>query len=108
MRVPDRVVADIAGTMKSGSTCHPLLAKLRETDKRKHFWVCFCLQLVFLPWLPLLESVGLALLIGTLKECWDQRYGSGFCWYDMLANILGIVAGVIAYVLLCSVWAGLT
>ena len=93
--------------MKGKATCQPLLEKLRETDKRKHFWVCFCLQFVFLPWLSLWGSMGLALFIGTLKECWDQRYGSGFCWYDMLANILGIGAGVIAYILLHTAWLGL-
>ena len=91
--------------MKGEGSYKTLLVKLKESDKLKHFWVCFFLQIAFLPWLSVLASIGLALLIGILKECWDQRYGSGFCWYDMLANILGIAAGVIIYVLVSgSVW----
>lgn len=77
-----------------------LAGKLREHDKRQHFWVCFLLQALFLPWLSILLSVLLALLIGTGKECWDQLYGSGFCWYDMLANVLGIIVGVTVFMAL--------
>ena len=87
---------------------HSLVLKLGEEDKRKHFWVCFCLQFLFLPWLSLLQSISLALLIGVLKECWDQYYGSGFCWYDMLANTLGIVAGVLAFLILRGAWFALS
>lgn len=94
--------------MKGEGSYKLLLLKLGEPDKLKHFWVCFFLQIVFLPLLSVSASIGLTLLIGTLKECWDQRYGSGFCWYDMLANILGIAAGVIIYVLLLGVGFGLT
>ena len=81
-----------------------LVLKLGEEDKRKHFWVCFCLQFLFLPWLSVGLSIILTLLIGTLKECWDQRYGSGFCWYDMLANTLGIAVGLIAFMALQTLW----
>lgn len=94
--------------MKGEGSYKALLVKLGETDKLKHFGVCFVLQLVFLPWLSVLASIGLALLIGTLKECWDQRYGSGFCWYDMLANVLGIGAGVAVYMLARSLGFGFT
>ena len=93
--------------MKAEGSHSSLLVKLGELDKLKHFWVCFFLQIVFLPWLSVWASIGLALLIGLLKECWDQRYGSGFCWYDMLANVIGIAAGVIAYLLLHYAWLGL-
>lgn len=72
--------------------------KLRESDKIKHFWVCFSLQCFFLLWLPMLFSVCVTLLIGILKECWDQYYGSGFCWYDMAANILGVCASAILFI----------
>lgn len=46
----------------------------------------------------LLWSVPLAFAavfsIGLAKECWDFRYGSGFCLYDMAGNLIGIVAGL--------------
>jgi len=81
-----------------------LVLKLGEEDKRKHFWVCFFLQFLFLPGLSAGLSIILILLIGTLKECWDQRYGSGFCWYDMLANTLGMTVGLIAFMALQTLW----
>ena len=74
-----------------------LLEKLREEDKHKHFWVSFLMQFVFLLWLPVAISTGMTLLIGTAKECWDQCCGTGFCWYDMVANVLGIGAGVMVF-----------
>jgi len=77
-----------------------LVLRMGEEDKRKHFWVCFFLQFLFLPLLSVGWAMILILLIGTLKECWDQRYGSGFCWYDMLANALGMVAGLLAFMAL--------
>ena len=79
--------------------------KLREEDKLKHFWVCLCLQVFILSWLSVLLSIALVLLIGTLKEGWDQLYGSGFCWYDMLANVLGITVGLAVFQLVRSVWS---
>ena len=88
-------------------TTNSLRLRLAEVDKRKHFWVCFFLQFLFLPWFSILLSITLALLVGILKECWDQVYGTGFCWYDMLANVLGIAAGLVAFVALSQVWMAL-
>lgn len=28
-------------------------------------------------------------VLGLAKECWDIRFGSGFCLFDILANLLG-------------------
>ena len=39
--------------------------------------------------------VAIVTAIGLVKEFWDQRYGTGFCWYDMLANGLGLATGLI-------------
>ena len=71
--------------------------KLREQDKLKHFSVCFLLQWVFLPWMSVVASIIATSLIGLAKELWDQRYGSGFCWYDMMGNTLGIICGIAVY-----------
>lgn len=33
--------------------------------------------------------------VGLAKECWDARYGSGFCLFDMAGNLVGIGAGLL-------------
>lgn len=68
---------------------------LLEHDKRKHLVVSLGLVLVCqsLGATPIVAA-SLTLLIGLGKEIWDHFYGSGFCWYDMLANMLGILCGL--------------
>jgi len=39
--------------------------------------------------------IAIVTAIGLAKELWDRRYGTGFCWYDMLANALGMATGLI-------------
>ena len=76
-----------------------LLVRLGEEDKRLHalwsFWLTSGMSLFWPPgW-----ACGIAFLIGLLKECWDHRYGSGFCLFDMLGNLLGIVLAVLLVLL---------
>lgn len=66
-----------------------MAAKMREEDKRQHmvwsFWLTFgALLVVKAP-----AAFGVVMLIGLLKECWDARYGSGFCCFDLCANLIG-------------------
>ncbi len=42
-----------------------------------------------------IEAFFLVLLVGLLKECWDHYYGSGFCLYDVSANLAGQGVAVI-------------
>ncbi len=72
-----------------------LPAKLKEEDKGKHMVWSFWLTMLALLMLPTPAALAMVLLIGLAKECWDFRYGSGFCWYDMLGNALGVLAAVI-------------
>ena len=71
-----------------------LCAKLKEEDKIKHiawsFWLTLGALAVFSA--PLAFSA--VFLLGLAKECWDLRYGSGFCWFDMTGNLIGSVAGL--------------
>jgi len=66
-----------------------------QKDKQQHFIVCFLLTTLLL----MSSGPGLTFLtvsaIGLGKELWDHRYGSGFCWFDMLANGLGMAVGFI-------------
>ena len=76
---------------------HLLSEKLREEDKVKHIVWSFWLTLAALCFWSALLSFTAVFVLGLAKECWDLRYGSGFCFFDMAGNFLGSSAG-----LLCS------
>lgn len=66
-----------------------LPARLREEDKRLHmvwsFWIMVAARFLWpAPW-----AFAAVFLLGLGKEFWDRRFGSGFCYFDILANILG-------------------
>ena len=66
-----------------------LLGKLRENDKRLHMAWSFWLTLFALLLWPVPWAFSAVFIIGLAKECWDSRYGSGFCVFDLLANLMG-------------------
>lgn len=70
-----------------------LPVKLREADKIKHmvwsFWLTSGAMLLLAPVLAL----SAVFLLGLAKECWDEFYGSGFCFYDITGNLVGSLAG---------------
>lgn len=68
---------------------------LNETDKRQHIMVSCVIMLISLLFLAVMSSFILTFAIGMAKEIWDKYYGSGFCWYDILANSLGIVLAIV-------------
>lgn len=74
-----------------------LPAKLKEEDKGKHMTWSFVLTLTALSVMPALSAVVIVLLIGLAKECWDFRFGSGFCMFDMAGNLIGIGVGQLAW-----------
>ncbi|HAF55235.1 MAG TPA: hypothetical protein DCL01_08475 [Thauera sp.] len=74
-----------------------LPAKLKEEDKGKHMTWSFWLTLAALSAMPAATALLIVLLIGLAKECWDFRFGSGFCVFDMAGNIIGIAAGQLAW-----------
>jgi len=71
-----------------------LSAKLREEDKVKHMVWSFFLTLAALWLWPPEKAFAAVFLIGLAKECWDLRFGSGFCFYDMAGNLIGSLAGL--------------
>jgi hypothetical protein len=71
-----------------------LTFKLLEEDKIKHMAWSFCLTLMALAVLSPVLAFGAVFLIGLAKECWDHFYGSGFCWFDMMGNLIGIAAAL--------------
>ena len=77
-----------------------LPARLKEEDKGKHMVWSFWLSMLALLMLPAPAALAAVLLIGLAKECWDFRYGSGFCLFDMAANLIGIAAAQLLWQLL--------
>jgi|TARA_B110001469_G_C9647911_1_gene328725 hypothetical protein len=73
-------------------TLHQLL---KERDKQQHLKVCFGLGLFFLPVIGLFNSIISIFLIGLIKELYDHYYGSGFCWYDMQSNMVGLILSIL-------------
>lgn len=72
-----------------------MIEKICEIDKQKHIVVSFIIMMVSLCFFSILSSIFFTITIGIAKEIWDKNYGSGFCWYDMLANGLGIAIALI-------------
>jgi len=68
--------------------------RLQEEDKKQHYRYSLLILLASYCVLSLAWSIVLTLLVGLGKEIWDHYYGSGFCWWDMLANLLGLVVGI--------------
>lgn len=71
-----------------------LMTRMRERDKIQHLTLSFVLLLAALMLTPPALAIAGVFLIGLAKECWDERYGSGFCGYDMLGNLLGMAAAL--------------
>lgn len=66
-----------------------LPGKLREEDKRLHMLWSFWLMMAACILWPAAWALAAVFLLGLAKECWDSRFGSGFCFFDIFANILG-------------------
>ena len=66
-----------------------LPGKLQEEDKIKHMTWSFWLTLAALLVWSAPFAFATVFLLGLAKECWDFRYGSGFCLFDMAGNFIG-------------------
>lgn len=66
---------------------------LKQEDKQKHIWYSFAIFIGCTFVFSVVSSFFLTLTVGVGKEIWDRYYGSGFCWYDMIANMIGIILG---------------
>ena len=64
--------------------------KMLEEDKAQHIIVAYMGVVALQFYLPAHEAVIALLVLGFLKEFWDLWMGTGFCWYDIAANTLGV------------------
>ena len=70
---------------------------LREGDKQQHIAWSFWMTLAAFGVLGAGAAFSLVMLVGLAKECWDEWYGSGFCRYDLLANVIGACAALLVF-----------
>jgi len=74
-----------------------LPTKLQEEDKIKHMTWSLGLY-IFAQFLwPAYVAFCAVMLLGLVKEFWDERYGSGFCLFDITGNLIGSSAGLLAH-----------
>lgn len=71
-----------------------LRKRMTEQDKILHIRYSAGIMLASYVFLPVMYAIMFTFLVGLLKECWDHYYGSGFCLYDMLANMIGILSSL--------------
>lgn len=78
--------------LASWSTC---ATRLSGEDKLEHMrWSFGLTMLASLIW-PLYWAVVAVFMLGIAKECWDHRFGSGFCLWDILSNVIGMIPACI-------------
>jgi len=70
---------------------------IHQDDKHQHLWYSCVILLILIPILGWHYSLIGTIILGLAKEIWDHFCGSGFCWYDMLANVLGILLGLMLF-----------
>lgn len=65
-------------------------ALLVQRDKQQHVVCSFLIYLIAVVAVPVGIALALTLFIGLLKEVWDKYFGTGFCYYDLLSNCIGV------------------
>jgi hypothetical protein len=66
-------------------------ARMQQEDKAQHIICAFMLVVLLLPVMSLYWACAAVLLAGLAKEGWDSCMGTGFCWYDIAANVIGVL-----------------
>ncbi|WP_310610301.1 hypothetical protein [Limnohabitans sp.] len=65
-------------------------ALLVQRDKQQHVVCSFLIYLIAGVVVPVGVALVFTLFIGLLKEVWDKYFGTGFCYYDLLSNCIGV------------------
>ncbi len=65
--------------------------RMHQEDKVKHIICAFLVVLLLLPVVSAWWAGAAVFTVGILKEVWDSVSGTGFCWYDIAANVIGIL-----------------
>lgn len=73
------------------------IKKFLKSDKVLHMICCFAIVVIFGLILNVVSGIALALIASFGKEVYDEvrPNGSGWSWDDILADLLGIVLGIL-------------
>lgn len=73
------------------------IKKFLKGDKILHMICCFAIVVIFGLILNIVSGIALALIASFGKETYDEvrPNGSGWSWDDILADLLGIVLGIL-------------
>lgn len=67
---------------------------MKQIDKVYHFGVCMVCMAVLGAWvMPFVLAVMVTLFVALCKEWYDRESYGHFCWWDILADLAGIIAG---------------
>ncbi len=70
----------------------------KRIDKTLHFLLCYAIFLTLAP-MNFWVAIGLTIACGIVKEVIDKITYNGWCWYDILADSLGLICGIIGFIL---------
>lgn len=68
---------------------------MKQFDKLLHFLVCSISLIILVKWIvPFPLGIILVIMVALSKEFYDKfKYGH-FCWWDILADIIGLLVGI--------------
>lgn len=72
-----------------------LSKELGQEDRIQHMAWSFWLLLGAAMLWPLPVAVLTVFFTGICKEIWDKYYGSGFCFYDLTGNCIGMLLALL-------------
>jgi hypothetical protein len=65
--------------------------RMQQEDKAQHIICAFMAVVLLLSLLSVYWACALVFVLGLVKEAWDGILGTGFCWYDIAANGIGVL-----------------
>lgn len=71
------------------------IKKFLKSDKILHMICCFAIVVIFGLILNIVSGIALALTASFGKEAYDEVKYKGWSWDDLLADLLGIVLGIL-------------
>ena len=71
------------------------IKKFLKNDKILHMICCFAIVVIFGLVLNIVSGITLALIASFGKEAYDEVRPNGSSWDDILADLLGIVLGIL-------------
>lgn len=71
------------------------IRKFLKSDKVLHTICCFAIVVIFGLILNVVSGIALALIASFGKEAHDEVKYKGWSWDDLLADLLGIVLGIL-------------